>query len=98
MSSRRFLLSEPPSEGRAALRGSEAHHLRNVCRAEPGRVVELMDGSGRVWRAVVDECSEGRVDLFKVELLESSVAVARLGVLQSLCKGKELEWLTEEFH
>ena len=96
MSSRRFLLSEPPSEGRAALRGSEAHHLRNVLRAEPGRVVELMDGSGRVWRAVVDECSEGRVDLFKVELLESSLAVARLGLIQSLCKGDKLEWILEK--
>ena len=96
MSSRRFLLSEPPSEGRAALRGSEAHHLRNVLRAEPGRVVELMDGFGRVWRAVVDECSEGRVDLSKVELLESNLAVARLGLIQSLCKGDKLEWILEK--
>jgi 16S rRNA (uracil1498-N3)-methyltransferase len=55
-----------------------------------------MDGSGRVWRAVVDECSEGRVDLFKVELLESSLAVARLGLIQSLCKGDKLEWILEK--
>ena len=96
MSSRRFLLSEPPSEGRAALRGSEAHHLRNVLRAEPGRIVELIDGSGRVWRAVVDNCTESGVDLCKVELLETPAAAARLGLIQSLCKADKLEWILEK--
>jgi len=96
MSSRRFLLSEPPSEGRAALRGSEAHHLRNVLRAETGRIVELIDGSGRVWRAVVDKCTDSGVDLCKVELLETPAAAARLGLIQSLCKADKLEWILEK--
>ena len=96
MSSRRFLVSEPPSQGRATLRGSEAHHLRNVLRAEPGRLVELMDGSGRVWRAVVEHCTESEVELYKVELLESSSRVARLGLIQSLCKADKLEWILEK--
>jgi len=96
MSSRRFLLSEPPSEGRAALRGSEAHHLRNVLRAEPGRIVELIDGSGCVWRAVVDKCTDSGVDLCKVELLETPTAAARLGLIQSLCKADKLEWILEK--
>ncbi|MSO22925.1 MAG: 16S rRNA (uracil(1498)-N(3))-methyltransferase [Acidobacteria bacterium] len=96
MSSRRFLLSEPPSQGRATLHGSEAHHLRNVLRAEPGRVVELMDGSGRVWRAVVDQCSEGGVELCKAELLETAPAAARLGLIQSLCRADKLEWIFEK--
>ena len=72
MSSRRFLLSEPPSEGRATLRRSEAYHLRNVLRAEPGRIVELIDGSGRVWRAMIDKCTDSGVELCKVELLPRS--------------------------
>ena len=96
MSSRRFLLSEPPSQGRATLQGSEAHHLRNVLRAEHGRVVELLDGSGRVWRAVVDQCAEGGVDLFQVELLDTSLAVVRLGLIQSLCRADKLEWILEK--
>ena len=96
MSSRRFLLSEPPSEGRARLRGSEAHHLRNVLRAEPGRIVELLDGSGRVWRAVVEQCAESGVDLCKVELLDTPSAAARLGLVQSLCKADKLEWILEK--
>ena len=96
MSSRRFLLLEPPSQGRAKLRGSEAHHLRNVLRAEPGRVVELMDGSGRVWRAVVQQCSESGVDLCEVELLDTSSAAARLGLIQSLCRADKLEWVLEK--
>jgi len=96
MSQRRFLLSEPPSGGRATLRGSEAHHLRNVLRAEPGHTVELIDGSGRVWRAVVDKCAESGVDLHKVELLEMPAATARLGLIQSLCKADRLEWILEK--
>jgi len=96
MSSRRFLLSEPPSEGRALLCGSEAHHLRNVLRAEPGRIVELIDGSGRVWRAVVEHCSESGVDLCKVELVENPSAAARLGLIQSLCRADKLEWVLEK--
>lgn len=96
MSSRRFLLSEPPSHGRAILHGSEAHHLRDVLRAKPGRVVELVDGSGRVWRAVVDQCSEGTVELLSVELLDTSTGAARLGLIQSLCRGDKLEWILEK--
>jgi 16S rRNA (uracil1498-N3)-methyltransferase len=96
MSSRRFLLSEPPSNGRATLRGSEAHHLRNVLRAEPGRAVELIDGSGRIWRAVVDQCSVAEVELREVELLETASAALRLGLIQSLCKADKLEWILEK--
>ena len=96
MSSRRFLVSEPPSQGRATLRGSEAHHLRQVLRAEPGRIVELIDGSGHVWRAVVERCTESEVELFEVELLESSSRTTRLGLIQSLCKADKLEWILEK--
>ena len=78
------------------LRGTEAHHLRNVLRAEPGRIVELIDGSGRVWRAVVEQCVESRVDLFKVELVETPSAAARLGLIQSLCRADKLEWVLEK--
>ena len=78
------------------MRGSEAHHLRDVLRAEPGRIVELIDGAGRVWRAVVDQCSAVEVDLRNVELLETATAAPRLGLIQSLCKADKLEWILEK--
>lgn len=97
MSSRRFLLSEPPFQGRAILLGSEAHHLRGVLRAQPGSVVELFDGSGQVWRGIVDHCSQDRVELCQVELREpGSMKAARLVLIQSLCKAEKLEWLLEK--
>jgi 16S rRNA (uracil1498-N3)-methyltransferase len=96
MSSRRFLLSEPPSNGRATLRGSEAHHLRNVLRAEPGRAVELIDGSGYIWGAVVARCSGEEVELSDVAPLETPLAGLRLGLIQSLCKADKLEWILEK--
>jgi len=92
------MLSTPPSEGKASLEGSEAHHLRTVLRAEPGCAVELIDGSGRVWRAIVSEVSDQEVKLSSVELLETSLnrSRARLGLIQSLCKADRLEWILEK--
>jgi RsmE family RNA methyltransferase len=55
-----------------------------------------MDGSGRVWRAVVEQCSESGVDLCKVELLDTPSAAARLGLIQSLCRADKLEWVLEK--
>jgi 16S rRNA (uracil1498-N3)-methyltransferase len=66
-------------------------------RAQSGDVVELLDGSGRVWGAVVDRCSEDRVELIQVELLQPEAAKAgRLVLIQSLCKAEKLEWLLEK--
>ena len=92
------MLSTPPFEGKANLEGSEAHHLRTVLRAGPGHAVELIDGSGRVWRAIVSETSEQEVKLTSVELLETSLnrSGARLGLIQSLCKADRLEWILEK--
>jgi len=45
---------------------------------------------------MVDQCSESGVDLFKVELLETSSAGARLGLIQSLCRADKLEWILEK--
>jgi 16S rRNA (uracil1498-N3)-methyltransferase len=59
-------------------------------------VVELLDGSGQVWRGVVERCSESEVVLSGVELLETPSATARLGLIQSLCKADKLEWILEK--
>lgn len=97
MSSRRFYLSAPPDGAKAVLAGEEAHHLTHVLRAEPGREVELIDGSGKVWRGIVFRIAEGQVELDEVELISrGESAGARIGLVQSLCKADRLEWVLQK--
>ncbi len=97
MSSRRFLLSSPPTNKRAVLQGEEAYHLARVLRAEPGRAVELINGSGKIWRGTVASVSPDEVELAEVELLSSgTVSPLPIGLIQSLCKADRLEWILQK--
>lgn len=96
MSFRRFFLSSPPTGSSAFLTGEEAHHLAHVLRAEPGRVVELIDGSGKAWRGIVSQIFADRVELQKLELLQDKSSSVRIGLIQSLCKADKLEWILQK--
>lgn len=79
------------------MQGDEAHHLANVLKAAPGRIVELIDGSGKVWQGVVDAVSSDRVELRQVELVpQKNVSSARITLIQSLCKADKLEWILQK--
>jgi 16S rRNA (uracil1498-N3)-methyltransferase len=55
----RYLVAEAPEAGElVALAPDDAHHLARVVRRRPGDEVELTDGAGRVWPAVVVEAGE----------------------------------------
>lgn len=97
MSSRRFFLSSPPADNRAVLQGEEAYHLARVLRAESGRVVELIDGSGKVWSATIAAVSTDEVKLEGVQLLPQGAAPPlHIGLIQSLCKADKLEWILQK--
>jgi 16S rRNA (uracil1498-N3)-methyltransferase len=50
----RYLVAEPPVAGEElALSPGDSHHLSRVVRRRPGDEVELADGAGRLWPAVV---------------------------------------------
>jgi 16S rRNA (uracil1498-N3)-methyltransferase len=97
MSHRRFLLSTPPADSKAVLRGDEAHHLVHVLRAEPGSIVDLIDGSGRVWRGTLREIAGDHVELERIELVVQGHSVApQIGLIQSLCRADKLEWILQK--
>jgi 16S rRNA (uracil1498-N3)-methyltransferase len=54
---RKCFLIEPqdPGEGVVSLAGEVAHHVRNVLRLRPGDGIELRDGRGNGWAAVIKE-------------------------------------------
>jgi 16S rRNA (uracil1498-N3)-methyltransferase len=97
MSPRRFFLSTPPADSKAVLRGNEAHHLVHVLRAEPGSIVELIDGSGRVWRGTVREIVGDSVELERIEVVVQGHSVTpQIGLIQSLCRADRLEWILQK--
>jgi 16S rRNA (uracil1498-N3)-methyltransferase len=50
----RYLVAEAPAPGdEVALSPDDSHHLSRVVRRRPGDAVELTDGAGRLWPAVV---------------------------------------------
>ena len=50
----RYLVAEAPAAGQeVALSPDDSHHLSRVVRRRPGDEVELTDGAGRLWPAVV---------------------------------------------
>jgi 16S rRNA (uracil1498-N3)-methyltransferase len=55
----RYLVARPPEEGEEVeLSPEDSHHLARVVRRRPGDEVELTDGAGRLWSAVVVEAGE----------------------------------------
>src|SRR5215510_7914268 len=91
MHHRRFLLSSPPQANQATLSGDEAHHLIHVLRAEIGDSIELIDGSGSVWRGEVAEFESASVKIRNLVDLPQQDATIRLILVQSLCKADKLE-------
>jgi len=55
----RYLVARPPEAGEeVVLSPDDSHHLARVVRRRPGDEVELTDGAGRLWPAVVVEAGE----------------------------------------
>jgi 16S rRNA (uracil1498-N3)-methyltransferase len=55
----RYLVAAPPEAGgEVVLSPEDSHHLARVVRRRPGDEVELTDGAGRVWPAVVVAAGE----------------------------------------
>jgi 16S rRNA (uracil1498-N3)-methyltransferase len=59
--------------------------------------VEVIDGSGQVWRGVVGNVSSREVELESLELLSSDdISSGQIVLIQSLCKADKLEWILQK--
>lgn len=94
----RFLIQEPPDgEGRARLRGASLRHLRTVLRLAAGDEVELFDGRGRAWSAVIRSVGPSSAELaVTAELAPRSESPLRLTLAVALPKGAKLDWVVEK--
>ena len=79
------------------LEGDNAHYLLNVLRVKPGQALELFDGSGQVWPAMVTE--KGRRDLTLAVDAPLSVdheSPLHLTLELAITKGERFEWALQK--
>ena len=97
MSFHRVFLSEEPTSDTIRLAGQEAHHLIHVLRMKPGRSLELIDGSGRLWLGKIGKIFSEQVLIVDVVLSSNLVKpAADITVIQSVCKTNRLEWILQK--
>ncbi len=92
-----FIDSSPATNQSVALKGSEAHHIKNVLRLIPGDSIKLFDGTGFEYEAVIKKLSVERVD---VEILRKSRATwgngVQIIVAQAFLKEKKMDDLVRK--
>jgi 16S rRNA (uracil1498-N3)-methyltransferase len=95
--SERFFISPPISGNRAALTGTEAHHLSHVLRAQAGQIVTVFDGSGDEFSARIESIGRSAVEL---EILQrksvNRESQLHLTLAVALPKGERQRWLIEK--
>ena len=93
----RFILPSVSAEsGQVLLDLKESHHARNVLRVKPGEVVELLDGAGGKFRAVVAGFEEGRVALSVDRRTAEAGAAIEITLAAAVIKPERMEWMLEK--
>ena len=93
----RFYCPDSLETANAHLTGSEAHHLLNVLRMQPGEDVELFDGRGSSAVARIEQTERGSVDLqilLRNDPEPRSSTQITLGT--AVPKGDRFRWLIEK--
>jgi 16S rRNA (uracil1498-N3)-methyltransferase len=91
----RFYLS-PNDWSSAILTGSEAHHVRDVLRMQPGSRVTLFDGQGREGMAEISALDSAVV---RVRILHEAVNPplrAHITLAQAIPKGKNMDLIVQK--
>lgn len=94
MARRRFFVEEVRN-GRAVVRGEQAHHLRGVLRVEPGQVFEISD-TRRVYVARVTAAHGAAIEFAVDEEIAAGPALAPVTLLAAVFKFDRLEWMIEK--
>jgi 16S rRNA (uracil1498-N3)-methyltransferase len=93
MARRRFFVDRIEN-GKAVLRGADAHHFGRVLRAEPGQRIEVSDRS-RAYLAEVESVRES-ITVRVVEALPLAPQAPGIRLLAALIKFDRFEWLVEK--
>jgi 16S rRNA (uracil1498-N3)-methyltransferase len=79
-----------------ALRGSEAHHARNVLRMQAGDKLVLFNGEGRELTAEITNVADHEIRLRKLHESETVPLRCRIVLGQAIPKGKNMELIVQK--
>ena len=93
----RFYVSPADWDPRAlALRGSEAHHARDVLRMKAGEKLVLLNGCGRELTAEIISFAGDEIRLRKLHEAETPPLRCRIVLGQAIPKGKNMELIVQK--
>jgi RNA methyltransferase, RsmE family len=81
---------------RLALRGSEAHHARNVLRMHAGDKLVLFNGEGRELTAEITSADDHKIRLRKLHEAETPPLRCKIVLGQAIPKGKNMELIVQK--
>lgn len=96
---RRFFINDAKvdDEGSMILRGSDAHHLRDVLRLKPGDMIVIFDGKGFECEANVDTIFPDRVKVKPVRRLpNANESPLRITLAQGMLKDRKMDDLVRQ--
>lgn len=95
--SSRFYSDLPPENGRLRLGTEEARHLHKVCRLGVGDTIEVFDGRGSAWSALILEADSSHAILSTSALPVSSRGpTLAITIASAVPKGDRIDWLVEK--
>ena len=93
----RFYVAPENWDPRApALRGSEAHHARNVLRMQAGDKLVLFNGEGRELTAEIATIAGDEIRLRKLHEAETAPLRCRIVLGQAIPKGKNMDLIVQK--
>ncbi len=93
----RFYVAPENWDSRAlALRGSEAHHVRNVLRMQTGDKLVLFNGKGREVTAEIAAIADDEIRLRKMHEGETAALGCRIVLGQAIPKGKNMDLIVQK--
>jgi 16S rRNA (uracil1498-N3)-methyltransferase len=79
-----------------ALRGSEAHHARDVLRVKTGEKIVLFNGRGREVTVEISAFEDNRIRLQKLHEADTPPLRCRIVLGQAIPKGKNMELIVQK--
>ncbi|UCF95469.1 MAG: 16S rRNA (uracil(1498)-N(3))-methyltransferase [Desulfobacterales bacterium] len=77
--------------------GSEARHIKNVLRLQPGDIIRLFDGTGWEYEAVINDLFAGRVETAILRKFPAPAeSAAEIIVAQAFLKEKKMDTLVRQ--
>jgi len=96
MPAHRFFLDDPLTHKTATLEGEEFHHLKNVMRARPGDLIEIVNGKGSLAQALLSEIKDGSATFEITQKIDQPPPSKIIILAQAFLRPALLDWTIEK--